>query len=231
MPPLFCTLKPLIQMKQQRTSQRRRNKPNPGGAQLPTIDWEVAIVSPSVTRITPVTLNTGAPTGIERWRIPPNALFSIRGSAATILTTTPTTNAIDLQWSDPIAPTDVIIRQPGLSDIRGPTGEYLTGKSQPVPGAGPAPEDIVINTAYVDGGDLVITWTPGPQFLGLGNSLTAALLDGGNQITVIQTALGSARLTWASPISVGQQLDTYNTAGYWNNSSGGGLTPTTMIIS
>ena len=217
-------------MQQQRTSQRRRNKPNPGGAQLPTVDWDVTIISASVTRIRPVTLSTGTPTGIEGWRIPPNALFQLRGSAASILTTTPATNGIDLQWSVPIAPTDVIVRLPNMPDLRGPTGEYLTGKSQPVSGAGPAPEDITLTSVALDGGDLVVTWVPGPQWLGISNSITCALVDGGNQITTIQSSVGSARLTWASPISAGSTFETFDSAGFWTNSTGGGLTAGSWVI-
>jgi len=217
-------------MPQQRTSARRRVRPNFLGAQYQTVDWQPVAYLGTAVRFALMFAGTGVQDTTRDYSlngIPQMSWFD--------LTTFPITAAwvkpyLELDWGvavDNSQPLTLAANDPAL---RGPLGEYLNGKViYGVPGP-PTPQDSVISGLTLAPPDIQFTLTDAGQTLfiqGLGNIYNVTTAE---QPYNFSSVPGMFTAHFTTPPSSGDQIDFTGGAGAFLNTSGGTLQPTTIFV-
>lgn len=142
MPPLFRIHTKHTMRAQQRTSQRRRNKPNPGGVQIYTQDWEASQGGTYLVNIVLTMLPDGSPVAREGWVETDLLRWWNRTTGQYPTSAVATPGGWDLTFATAIPTNFTIVRMPNDDSLRGPGGIYLTGKAYQQAGFGPGPTPI-----------------------------------------------------------------------------------------
>lgn len=198
---------------------------------MPTVDWTASLIGTNEVTLQLTSIDDGTvylPTGWSTTGIPQ---FRIRGIDQLPTAVVVLPDGWRLTFADPLPPSAIIERQPNLPDLRGSTGEFLTGKAAIVAGTVPSTQDVNITGAVISGMDVVCTFGSGPQRVGALSFPNCADLNGFTVPQALAVTPGEIRFTFTSAPQPGDVFTIASAPSIWVNETGGTLAPFTTVLS
>lgn len=117
-----------------------------------------------------------------------------------------------------------------MPDLRGRTGDYLTGKAALVLGTIPTPQDVTITGATISGLDVICTFGSGPQRVGALQFPNCCDLNGFTLPQGLTVTPGEIKFTFTSNPQPGDVFTIASDPSIWVNETGGTLAPFTVTF-
>lgn len=217
-------------MIQQRTSARRRNRPNPLGVQFSTVDWNPAAIDVHLVRF--AIFQNGTPFQDTTRDYVLNGVPKFVGSPSG-------GNAVSAQWNKPYldvifggfpADTDSFRINANDPAFRGPLGEYLCAKFTVGVIPPPVPHDTVITGGAALAGNAEFSFDDAADTLfisGLGSIYNVTKAEAPINFA---TVAGGCVAYFATPPDPGDQIDFTGNVAAFLNQTGGTLADVSVVL-
>ena len=197
---------------------------------MPTVDWTASLIGTNEVTLQLTSIDDGTvflPTGWSTTGIPQ---FRIRGIDQLPTAVVVLPDGWRLTFADPLPDSAVIERRPNVPDLRGRTGEFLTGKAAIVAGTVPSVQNVTILGAYISGIDVLCTIPTNIRRLGALSFPNCADLNGYNYPTQLEVTEGQIRFSFGTTPQPGDVFTVASSPYIWVNETGGTLDPFTVTF-
>lgn len=198
---------------------------------MPTVDWTASLIGTNEVTLQLTSIDDGTvflPTGWSTTGIPQ---FRIRGIDQLPTAVVVLPDGWRLTFAEPLPDSAVIERRPNVPDLRGRTGEFLTGKAALVAGTVPSGQNTTILSAYISGTDVICEIPANPTRVGALRFPLCADINGMTHPVELEVLEGRIRFTFSYAPLPGDVFTIASSPDIWVNETGGTLNPFTTVLS